>query len=269
MKLVLKLSGKVLEQESLRFSLGRQIDALTRQGHRVLLIHGGGKQLSDFCRQTGIPVLQVQGRRITDERTLEAAKMVFGSINTDLTASLLAAGVRAVGISAYDGGMTTSRRRAPLSLNIDGCLETVDFGFVGEITGVDTHLIDALWLAGFVPVISCLCRSPQGQILNVNADTVATELALALRAGRLVSVSDVDGIYLDPADPDTRIPQLELEEARSLLLEGVFVDGMVPKVENAIRLLEKGVDAFQVLSGLQEGALAHCLESETGTLLHR
>ncbi len=269
MKLVLKLSGKVLERDSLRFSLGRQIDVLTRQGHRVLLIHGGGKQLSDFCHRTGIPVLQVQGRRITDERTLEAAKMVFGSVNTDLTTSLLAAGVRAVGVAAYDGGMTLSRRRPPLTLSIDGCLETVDFGFVGEITGVDTHLIDALWLAGFVPVISSLCRTPEGQILNINADTLAADLALALRADRLVAVSDVDGIYLDPADPQTRIPQLGLEEARNLLLDGVFIDGMVPKVENAIRLLERGVGAFQVLSGLREGALAHCLECETGTLLHR
>lgn len=269
MKLVLKLSGKVLEQPSLRLSLGRQIETLSRHGHRLLLIHGGGMQLSDFCRRTGVPVVQIQGRRVTDERTLEAAKMVFGSINTDLTVSLLASGVRAVGVAAYDGRMTTSRRRAPLTLTIDGCQETVDFGYVGEITSVDTHLIDTLWLAGFVPVVSCLCRTPEGQVLNINADTLATELALGLRAGRLVSVSDVEGIYLDPQNPETRIPDLELGRARQLLEDGVFRDGMAPKVQNAIRLLEQGIEAFQVVSGLQDGALTRCFDSETGTLIHR
>lgn len=269
MRLVLKLSGKVLEEPDSRRSLGRQIAALTRQGHRLLLIHGGGRQLSEYCRRSGIPVVQIQGRRITDERTLEAAKLVFAGVNTDLATALLACGVRAVGIAAFDGGLTSCRRRAPLSLKIDGCLESVDFGFVGEITGVDTHLIDALWLAGFVPVVRCLCRTPEGQVLNINADTLATELGLALHAERVISVSDVDGIYLDPSDPSTRIPNLPLDRARQFLEDGVFVDGMVPKVENAIRLLEKGVGAFQVLSGLQEGSLAHFLDSGTGTLVHR
>ncbi|MFZ0430390.1 MAG: acetylglutamate kinase [Acidobacteriota bacterium] len=269
MKLVLKLSGKVLEQDSLRHSLGRQIESLTRQGHRILLIHGAGKQLSEFCQRAGIPVIQIQGRRVTDAATLDAAKKVFGGVNTDLTVSLLASGVRAVGVSAFDGGLTTSRRRPPLSLTIDGQAQTVDFGYVGEITAIDPRLIDALWLAGFVPVVSCLCRTPEGQVLNINADTLATELSLALRADRLVAVSDVDGIYLDPSDPETRLPDLALEEARRFLEDGVFLDGMIPKVQNAIRLLEEGVEAFQVLSGLQEGALARCLEAETGTLVHR
>ena len=137
MKLVLKLSGKVLEQDSLRHSLGRQIESLTRQGHRILLIHGAGKQLSEFCQRAGIPVIQIQGRRVTDAATLDAAKKVFGGVNTDLTVSLLASGVRAVGVSAFDGGLTTSRRRPPLSLTIDGQAQTVDFGYVGEIMAID------------------------------------------------------------------------------------------------------------------------------------
>ncbi len=269
MKLILKLSGKVLEEAGLRRSLGQQIAQLNRAGHQLLLVHGGGKQLSDFCRDTGLPVVQVQGRRVTDERTLEAAKKVFGAVNADLTVSLLAEGVPAVGISAFDGFLTRSRRRPPLALQVDDRVETVDFGLVGELQSVDRSLVDALWAAGYVPVVSCLCSSPNGQILNINADTLSTELSVALAADRLVAVSDVGGIYLDPARAETRIEHLGLVEARKLLREGVFLDGMIPKVENAIRLIEQGVDNFQVLSGLQEGALANCLDGQTGTLLSR
>jgi acetylglutamate kinase len=269
MKLILKLSGKVLEEKGLRQSLGRQIAQLHRAGHRLLLVHGGGKQLSDFCRGIGLPVIQIQGRRVTDEPTLEAAKKVFGSVNADLTVSLLAEGVPAVGISAFDGFLTLSSRRPALTLKVDDRVESVDFGLVGDLKSVNTGLIDVLWAADYVPVVSCLCCAPDGQILNINADTLSTELSVALEADRLVAVSDVDGIYLDPSRPETRIERLDLAQARKLLQDGVFLDGMIPKVENAIRLIEQGVENFQVLSGLRDGALAQCLEGKSGTLLSR
>lgn len=270
MKLAIKLSGKVLEDADLRASLGLQVATLVEAGHAVVLIHGAGKQLTDFCRERQIPVVQVQGRRVTDAATLQAAVQVFSGVNADLTAALLAAGVAAVGISGFAGGLVEGRRRPPqlVRFQADGVTreETVDFGFVGDITGTRPAVIEAMWSVGLVPVVSSLCAEG-AQILNINADTLATELSLALGVDRLIAVSDVDGIYLDPARPATRIPVLTRSEARRYLAEGIFRDGMVPKVENALRLLEKGIPAFQVISGMLQDALAGCLEDSSGTLM--
>lgn len=270
MKLAVKLSGKVLEDAGLRASLGLQVAALVSAGHHVVLVHGAGKQLTDYCRERQIPVVQVQGRRVTDRVTLEAAVKVFSAVNAELTTALLEAGVAAVGMSGFAGGLVEGRRRPPQKVRIqapDGEREElVDFGLVAEITRTRPELVESLWAAGFVPVVSSLCAEGS-QILNINADTLATELALSLQVDRLIAVSDVDGIYLDPAIPATRISRLTGSEARRYLAEGVFRDGMVPKVENALRLLEQGIPAFQVVSGMLDDALAGCLDSPNGTLM--
>lgn len=270
MRLVLKLSGKVLERESLRRSLAQQIARLQELGYEMLLVHGGGRQLTDYCREQNIPVIQHQGRRITDEATLEAAKKVFGALNTQLTATLLSAGVKAIGINAFDGFLTNCFRRPPLEMpgvnGVESC--SIDFGLVGEIESVDPSLINILWSGGCVPIINCLCRDASGQILNINADTLAAELALGLGADRLIAVTDVDGIYMDPADPNTRISSLGLDQARAYLDGGVFLDGMIPKVQNAIRIMERGLPSFQIVSGLPEDALLQGIQGLGGTLMY-
>jgi acetylglutamate kinase len=272
MKLVVKLSGKVLEDEAQRLSLSRQISRLVQEGTRLVIVHGGGKQLSTLCKKLDIPVVQYAGRRVTDAATLEAAKMVFSSTNRDITASLISCGVRAAGIAAFDGHLVHASRRPPISVanpsgNSNG--ETVDFGLVASIQSVDPSLIETLWDGGCVPVVSCLCTDANGQILNINADTLAAELALALDAERLISVSDVDGIYRDPTDASTRISSLSLRKAQHYLARGVFLDGMIPKVQAAIGVLERGLPSFQVISGLQEDALLAGTENRGGTLISR
>jgi acetylglutamate kinase len=271
MRLVLKLSGKVLDETRWRRSLAEQAADLGKRGHQLLLVHGGGKQLTRYCRGQDIPVVQRQGRRVTDAATLEAAKKVFGALNSELAATLLSAGVPAVGLTAFHGFLTRARRRPPLQLASPNGedAERIDFGLVGEIDSVDPGLIESLWAADYVPVVSCLCCTPEGDILNINADTLAAELALSLRADRLVSLSDVDGIYLDPKDPATRLATLTVEQVREHMRQGVLLDGMIPKIQNAIRVLEQGVPAFQVLSGLAEDALLRGLEGGGGTLLVR
>lgn len=269
MKLALKLSGKVLDEPALRRALGRQAASLAKAGHQLVLIHGAGKQLNDFCRRQGIPVQQIQGRRVTDAETLRAAVLVFSGVNADLTVALLAAGVQAVGLAGFAGGLTVGRRRPPLKLMLQGPEgpqeQLVDFGWVGEIVETNPHLVELLWSSGVIPVISSLCAE-RDQILNINADTLASELAVALGVDRLIAVSDVEGIYRDSSVPTSRIPHMTAAEARRHLAEGVFQDGMVPKVENALRLLDRGVPEFQVISGMGED-LARCLEEGTGTLL--
>ena len=269
MRIIVKLSGKTLSEKESRELVCQEIVQLARQGIQMLVVHGGGQQLSQHCKEAGIPVAKYQGRRITDEVTLEAAKMVFSAINRELTANLCSHGLNALGMSAFDGGLTRCHRRPPIPVQIGATakIETVDFGLVGEIDGVNPELIEVLWAYGYLPVISCLCTDSEGIIMNINADTLAAELALSLRADRLISASDVDGIYTDPKDPSTQIPSLDIRTARDYLSTGVFVDGMVPKVETAIRALEQGVHTFQVLNGLQRGALSKCTKHGIGTLL--
>mgnify|MGYP001815158209 FL=1 len=269
MRVIVKLSGKTLADQTSRESVCRELVQLANKGIQMLVVHGGGQQLSQHCKRAGIPVAQYQGRRITDEVTLEAAKMVFSGINRDLTANLCSHGMKALGMSAFDGGLTQCHRRPPIPVQIGTTpkIEMVDFGLVGEIDKVNPEPIEVLWGYGYIPVISCLCADSDGKIMNINADTLAAELALALRADRLVSASDVDGIYTDPKDPSTQIESLDIRTARDYLSTGVFVDGMVPKVETAIRALERGVHTFQVLNGLQKGTLSQCTKQAIGTLL--
>jgi acetylglutamate kinase len=266
LRVLIKLSGKILESEALRCSLSGQIRILRDRGLKILMVHGAGKQLTEYCRDNRIPVVQHHGRRVTDRQALEAAVKVFSSVNREITAALLAAGVKALGVSAFDGNLTASRKRPPIALSENG--EKIDFGLVAEIEKVDPQVVETLWSAGFTPVISSLCADENGQILNINADTLAAELAVSLAADVLMSVSDVQGIYLDLSDPDSLITRLSLEDARDFLnRKEVFSDGMIPKIQNAISVLERGIPRYHLVSGLNENSIIASLEGKAGTIL--
>jgi acetylglutamate kinase len=268
MKLVVKLSGKVLEEQALRLDIARQIGFLWAAGHSLLAVHGAGKQLTDLSKRLGIPVVQFQGRRVTDDMTLEAAKMVFSAVNRDLVALLVNQGIPTLGLTAYDALLTKSVKRPPLCVADDqGISREIDFGFVGEIREVNREALRRMIEAPYLPVICSLCADASGQVLNINADTLATEFAVALGADRLVSVSDVDGIYLDVADPNSLISRLTASEARHYQEKGCFTAGMIPKVDTALKAVEHGVAAFQVVSGIEPGGLVRAIENNGGTLL--
>lgn len=269
MNLVIKLSGKVLEQEDFRRALSRQITSLVRAPHRVLLIHGGGKQLSSLCERLGIPVVQHEGRRVTDEPTLDAAKMVFSAANRDLVASLNSCGARALGFASFDAGLVRCRRRGPIPVRTAGSngaeKRLVDFGLVGEIERVDPRLIEDLWAANLLPVVSCLCATGEGRILNINADTLAARLATALRADRLVSVTDVEGLYLD--DSRETVPRLTAGEVRMHLRSGAISGGMIPKMQTALKALEQQIPMVQIVGGLSPNGLTRGIEGAAGTCI--
>ncbi|MEE8347972.1 MAG: acetylglutamate kinase [Acidobacteriota bacterium] len=272
MILVVKLGGSVLGEAELLRPLCQQIAQVARDEHELVVVHGGGKQLTHLSRRLGDPVVQHQGRRVTDEATLEAAKMAFSAINRTLVSQLLAAGVCAVGIASYDGGLITCRKRPPLSMirpDASGpqSIQQIDFGLVGEVENIDPSVLERFWESGFVPVISCLGADRDGQIFNINADTLAAELAVKLQASRLISVSDVEGIYLDVDNPSSCVRRLTVGEARSFLEEGRLTDGMIPKVETALSVLDQGVPAVQIVSGLTPNALVDALDDKTGTTL--
>ncbi len=274
MILVVKLGGKVLDQDKPRDHLCRQLVQLAQDGHRLIVVHGGGKQLTDLSNRLGVPIVQHQGRRVTDKATLELATMVFSAVNRNLVSDLVALGLSALGISAFDARLTCCHRRPPLSITTTDSsgherAELIDFGLVGEIDSIDTAVLGQFWDSGFLPVVSCLGADQNGQILNINADTLAAELAISLQATQLISVSDVEGIYLDIHDVSSCIPELSTTEAKELLSQGRLTDGMVPKVETALKVLEGGVGSVQICSGLKENALLDGVKGTAGTRMKR
>jgi acetylglutamate kinase len=233
-----------------------------------VLVHGGGPQATDLSERLGLTPEFFEGRRITDEQTLEVAKMVFaGKINVELLGALRREDLRAVGLSGVSGDVIHAVRREPKEM-VDretGESRQVDFGHVGDITDVDPHLIETLLEAGYLPVVASLAADADGSVLNINADTVATELAIELRADKLLVLTNVKGVLRDPEDPKSAINLLSAKEAESLIEEGVIAKGMIPKVTNLIRAVRGGVGRTHILSGRNDHALLVELFTKEGS----
>src|SRR6267154_813814 len=196
---VIKLSGKVTEERERLISLAEELALMHQVGIRLCVVHGGGKQLSELANRMGVQQTIIDGRRVTDDATLEMAKMIFaGKINTDILAALRHRNVEAVGLSGVDGNIVHAERRPPKEIlnKVTGEREQVDFGNVGDVVKINTRLLTVLLDHGYLPVISSLGADAEGTIFNINADTIAAEIAAQLNAEKLILLSDVDGIYL-------------------------------------------------------------------------
>ena len=265
---VVKLSGKVTESEENLASLTEELALLYQVGIHVCVVHGGGKQLSELAKKLGVVQTVIDGRRVTDDETLELAKMIFrGKINTEILASLRRRGINAVGLSGIDGGVIKAVRRPPREV-IDretGEANTVDFGHVGDVEEVDAHLIHLLLENNYLPVISSLGADDEGRIFNINADTIASEIATRLHAEKAIFLSDVNGIYLDPDDDSTKLSRLSIPEAKELIESGKATGGMIPKLQNLVALLESGVGSAHVIGGKERNALLSEVFTDEGT----
>ncbi|HUR97131.1 MAG TPA: acetylglutamate kinase [Pyrinomonadaceae bacterium] len=265
---VIKFSGKVTEDRNNLLSLTEELALLHQVGIRVCVIHGGGKQLTELARKLGVVQTVIEGRRVTDDDTLELAKMIFrGKINTEILAALRNSGIHAVGLSGIDGGVIKAERR-PLKDVLNrrtGETETVDYGHVGDIVEVDTRLINLLLESEYLPVISSLGADDEGKVYNINADTIASEIAVRLRAEKLILLSDVNGIYLDPSDSSTKIDTLTTAEARQFIDQGRATGGMIPKLESLISLLDRGVGSAHVIGGTDRNGLLSEVFTDQGT----
>ncbi|MER3431559.1 MAG: acetylglutamate kinase [Blastocatellia bacterium] len=269
---VVKFSGKVTEDPFVLNSLAEEIALLHRVGIRVCVIHGGGKQLSELAARLGVVQTVIEGRRVTDDDTLELAKMIFrGKINTEILSALRNRGIHAVGLSGIDGGVVRARRRPPRDIvnRTTGERQTIDFGHVGDVIKIDESLILLLLENDYLPVISSLAADDEGKIYNINADTIAAEVAVSLRAEKLILLTDVNGIFLDPKDPATRLDRLSIAEAESMIKDGKATGGMIPKLENLIEILRRGVRSAHIIGGTQRnGILAEVFTDEgLGTML--
>ncbi len=265
---VVKFSGKVTEDKENLDSLVEELALLFQVGIRICVVHGGGKQLTELATRLGVVQTVVNGRRVTGDETLELAKMVFaGKINTEILAALRRRGVAAVGLSGIDGSIVHAQKRpAREVLNRQtGEREAVDFGHVGDVLEINVRLLDVLLEHGYLPVISSLGADDDGQIYNINADTIAAEIAVSLQAEKLVLLSDVAGIYLEPDKPQTKISRLSIAQAEELIKSGAATGGMIPKLQNITNLIERGVKSAHVINGTTRNALLSEVFTDSGT----
>ena len=265
---VVKLSGKVTEDQNNLTSLAEELALLHQVGIRICVVHGGGKQLSELAKRLGIEQTIIEGRRVTDDATLEMAKMIFaGKINTDILAALRQRGIEAVGLSGVDGNIVHAERRPPKEiLNREtGVRDKVDFGHVGDVVQINARLLTVLLDHGYLPVISSLGADDEGMVFNINADTIAAEIAVQLKAEKLILLSDVDGIYLTAGDPGTKVSRVTAAEAGELISSGAASGGMIPKLQSIIVLLERGVHSAHIISGAKRNALLSEIFTDKGT----
>jgi acetylglutamate kinase len=267
-RLLVKVGGEVALNPLGLDSLASQIALLAANGVDVVLVHGGGPQADTLAAKLGHTVRKVAGRRVTDDDALEVAKMVYGgSINTNLLAALVKHGARGVGLSGVDGGMVRVIRRPSLNITdpATGAEQWVDFGHVGDIVSVDISLLPLLLESGYTPVIASLAADTEGNVYNVNADTVAQALATALQVSRLVLLSNVPGIMRDPADPATLLPVCPVSDLEALVRAGAITGGMLPKAQNCIEALAAGVRSVHILNGaLDHPPLLESLQTSRG-----
>lgn len=265
---VVKLSGKVTEEPENMASLAEELALLHQVGIRVCVVHGGGKQLTELAALMGVEQTIINGRRVTDDATLDMAKMIFaGKINTDILAALRRRGVPAVGLSGVDGNMVVAERRPVRDvLNREtGESKRIDFGHVGDVLKLDGRLLTVLLDHDYLPVISPLGADDEGRVFNINADTIATEIAVQLQAEKLVMLSDVDGIYLRPGEQATKVSRLTSAEVEALIRDGVATGGMIPKLQNITELLRRGVRSAHIIKGSLRNALLSEVFTDEGT----
>ena len=265
---VVKAGGGVFGDPGATRALIEQIGILHYFGVRVVMVHGGGPQLTELQDALGVPTRMVQGRRVTDEKSIEVTAMVLnGLINTRILAICRDLNIDAIGISGVDAGLVRAHRRAPVAL--DGGSETVDFGFVGDIDGVDTTVIRKLLDDGLMPVVSPLSADETGVLLNINADTVAAALGAALGAEKLILCTGAPGILERVEDPGSIISYTDLRGLKRLRDEGRIADGMLPKAKAIESAIGGGVRRVHVVSyKSSEGILSEVFTNEgTGTLI--
>ncbi len=250
---IVKVGGAVFANIAATRSIVEQVAILHQVGIRVVLVHGGGPQLDEMQRSLGIEPKMVDGRRVTDDKTVDVTVMVLnGLLNTRLLGICRELGLRAVGVSGLDGGLVRARRRPPVRV-ADG--STVDYGQVGDIDEVDPDVLQKLLDGGYMPIVSPLSCDAQGTILNINADTVAARIGAALGAEKLLLCTGAAGIFEDISDPSTLVSYTDLAGLKRLEAAGSFADGMMPKADAIEAAIRGGVRRVHVISFKSPDAL--------------
>ena len=248
MKLLIKIGGTLLDSPERRADLAHQISSLLSKNYKVAVVHGGGKQITDYLESHGIRSEFRQGLRVTSQETMDAVlKVLTGTVNGELVAALIRAGAGAVGLTGLDGWLVQAEQMNP------------ELGAVGRVTGANSRLLDVLAGAGFLPVIACLAGDLEGHFWNVNGDQMAVACASAFDADTLIFLTDVTGVLGSDA---TRIPSLTARAARELINSGVAKGGMQAKLNAATLALDQGVNRIVIAPGFEPQILSRLLAGE-------
>lgn len=266
--IVVKLGGHLVKDREALDHLAADLALLHHIGVRVCVIHGGGPQATELQEKLGVEPQFVDGRRVTDDATLEVVKMVFaGKINLELLSALRGHGLRVVGLTGLSGDLIQARRREVQERKdpVTGATRSVDFGHVGDIESVDTTLLSVLMENGYVPVLASLGADAKGNILNINADNVALETAVDLKADKFLNLTQVPGVMRDLKDADSLVTDLVAADAEKLISDGVVKGGMIPKVRTCVDAVKRGIPRAHILNGLEPHAILLELFTVRGT----
>jgi acetylglutamate kinase len=266
---IVKFGGHAMGDAELAAAFAQDIVLLKQSGVNPIVVHGGGPQIAGMLKRLQLKSEFVHGLRVTDKPTVEVVEMVLaGLINKDIVTAINRVGGKAVGISGKDADLMVAKRITEMPDPESNLMKAVDIGYVGDPVEVNPHIVNVIAESDLIPVIAPVAISRDGETLNVNADSFASALAARMRAKRLLLLTDVAGVL----DKDTRlIPQLSIEEARALVRDGTIRDGMIPKVEGCIEVVEAGVEGVVIL----DGRVPHCVLLElftkhgVGTLVER
>jgi acetylglutamate kinase len=264
---VIKYGGHAMGEEEAAREFARDIVLLEQTAINPVVVHGGGPQIAAMLNRLGIKSQFSGGLRVTDAATVEIVEMVLaGSINKQIVSHINRAGGKAVGLCGKDGNMVVARKAGGPSGGVGA--DVVDLGFVGEPEKIDTSVLDQIIGRELIPVLAPIASGPNGETFNVNADTFAGYIAGALKAKRLLLLTDVPGVL----DKNKRlIPEMSVNDVRNLIADGTISGGMIPKVETCITALEQGVEGVVILDGKERHAVLLELFTDhgAGTLIHR
>jgi acetylglutamate kinase len=256
---VIKYGGAAQVKEELKESFAKDIALLNFIGIKTTIVHGGGPKISATMEKMGKKPKFVQGQRVTDQETMDIVEMVLGGlVNKEIVSLINNHGGKAVGLSGKDGGLIKAKKKLIKKSSAKGIDEIIDIGLVGEVTQVDPHIIISLEKEGFVPVISPVGVGPKGETLNINADYVAASVASALKAEKLILLTDVPGII---DKKDRIISTLKKQQIKKLVDDGTISGGMLPKVQACLKAIEGGVSKTHII----DGRVAHCMLLEIFT----
>lgn len=250
--IVVKYGGSAMVDEQLKKSVIQDVVLLKLVGFKPIIVHGGGKEISRWVSKVGKEPKFINGLRVTDEETMEIAEMVLGKVNKELVSMVESLGVKAVGISGKDGGLLTVEKKYS---------NGEDIGYVGNITGVNPKILFDLLDKDFLPIVCPIGMDEEFLTYNINADDAACAIAKEMKAEKLAFLTDIEGVYKNPKDPESLISKLFVKDAKELIDNGNVGGGMIPKLQNCIDAIEEGVSRVHIL----DGRIKHCLLLEIFT----
>lgn len=263
-RVVIKYGGSAMASDKLKEAIMKDIVLMKYVGMKPIVVHGGGPAVNRMLERVGIKSAFVNGLRVTDEQTMEIVQMVLaGSINKDIVTLLNSHGAKAVGLCGKDSGLLRVERQFVKVNDGSGSVD-MDIGLVGQVREVDTEILDVLTDNGFIPVIAPIGTGPGGQSYNVNADYAASAIAGAVKADKLVLLTDVEGIMDSRGGEEKLVSSVNRQEAARLMEEGVITGGMIPKVQCCLEALEKGVGRIHIINGTVMHSLLLEIFTESG-----